>query len=342
MAHIGGSGTSASDPYIIDELEDLPPLLRDINNGINYIAFPEVYDGPKVFDMRAKGWKSNFLYIYGNGDGPNINKNVYFNGWTILGMSIKDGNFFKFVKDNSGSANNYVVRFYDLTIKNMYVIAVEADSYVFGLDASYGCRLELTRCKISCVLDAQYCRSGLFVNTIDEEEFKINECSCNVQFTNTSTSGNRRITIINDWHRSRFTLVNTIFSLNSRKWYCPYDAQESYFINCARIQFCKFIGNMKPIQITNDAINLVRGLAYSVYNTVDITLDCTNIASNFTIKNPFSAGVHVFNIEHITARSGVTITYDAANTLRCNDAQMIDADWLNERFFIVGDPPAQS
>ena len=341
MSHISGSGSSASDPYIIDELEDLPPLLQNTNNGINHIAFPEVYDGPKVFDMRSKGWFANFINMYVQNPGYSVNKNVYFNGWTILGMSIKDGAFVKFQRDGSsgGGAGNYVLRFYDLIIKNMYIIGITADSFMFRLDASYGVRFFCVRCKISCVLDSQYARTGVFVNTIDEEEFHVTESSLNITFTNTATGDGRRITIINDWHQSRCSFVNTIVSLNSKKWYAPNTDQANSMLRCAKIQFCKFIGDIivKGVQSAGNGMPLITGLVYSVYNVIDIAVKL-EIGSSTALYNDFNGGVHVFDTQHITSNASLTI--NASNCIKCNDAQMIDKDWLNDRFFIVGENSA--
>ena len=342
MSHISGSGSSASDPYIIDELEDLPPLLQNTNNGINYIAFPEVYDGPKVFDMRSKGWFANFVNMYVSNPGYSVNKNVYFNGWTILGMSIKDGAFVRFGRDGAdgGGASNYVLRFYDLIIKNMYVIGITADSYMFHLASSYGNRFFCVRCKISCVLDSQYARTGVFANTIDEEEFHVMESSLNITFTNTATGSARCISIINDYRQSRMSFVNTIVSLNSKKWYtASYGNQNDELFRCARVQFCKFIGDIivKAVQSAGNGMTLITGLVYSVYNVIDIAVKL-EISSSTALYNNFDGGVHVFNTQHITSNTSLTI--NAQNCIKCNDAQMIDKDWLNDRFFIVGENSA--
>lgn len=339
MAHISGSGTSASDPYIIDELEDLAPLLQNKSNGINYIAFPEVYDGPKVFDMRSKGWYSNFINI--SVDNYYCTKHVYFNGWTILGMSIKDGSFFRFARTSSPSnASSHRIIFYDLIIKNMYVIGITTQSFVFHLESSYGNRLDCIRCKISCMLDGQYAPVGVFVNTVDEEEFHIRECSINASFTNTATGSGRRVVIIDDWHQSRFSFVNTIVSLNSKKWYTTIKGnQQDDMFRCARVQFCKFIGNIivKEVQSAGSGMSLIMGLVYSVYNVIDIAVKL-EIGSSTALYNDFSGGVHVFNTQHITSNTSLTI--NASNCIKCNDAQMIDKDWLNDRFFIVGENSA--
>ena len=342
MSYLGGSGSSASDPYIIDELEDLPPLLTNFTNGINYIAFPEIYDGPKVLDMRSKGWFTNFINMYRSGDSSitTVNKNVYFNGWTILGMSIKDGCFFKFQRDGGSAASNFVVRFYDMIIKDMYVLAVSTDSFVFRLDSSWGCIVQCHRCKFSVILDAQYVRCGLFVNTVDEEEFHIRNCSFNINFITTGTAYSRRITIINDWKRGRFSVYNSIFSLNSKKYHGGrggnYDEE---FFRCANVRFCKFIGNIivKALYSAGNGMPLISGLSGCVYNVIDIALNITSNAS-FSIINSFNSGVNLFNTEHITANTSYTIS--ASNCVQCDDSQMTDASWLTDHSFLVGTPPS--
>lgn len=343
MSYLGGSGSSASDPYIIDELEDLPPLINNVNNGINYIAFPEVYDGPKVLDMRSKGWiRSSFLNISVNSG--SVNKNVYFNGWTILGMSFMNCNFLRFYRQGSGSASNFVVRFYDLIIKNMYILGAESDSFLFRLEASWGVRVECYRCKFSVTLDSQYARTGLFLNVVDEEEFIVNRCSINVSFINTNRDSSRIITIIDDYRRGRFSFINNVVSLNSRRWYAPYDGYSWEYQNifrCASMRFNKIIGNIKMQLIGNDnTVSLIRGVGTSVYNVVDINIDCTTITSNFTIYNTFESGVNLFNTEHIATADGITASYSASNCVQCNDSQMTDTSWLTDHSFLVGTPPS--
>ena len=341
MSYLGGSGSSASDPYIIDELEDLPPLINNVNNGINYIAFPEIYDGPKVLDMRSKGWMSgNFLNI--SVSSGSVNKNVYFNGWTILGMSLMNGNFLRFYREGSsgGGAGNFAVRFYDLIVKNMYILGAGSDSFLFKLDASWGVRVDCYRCKFSVILDSQYLRTGLFVNTVDEEEFHIRNCSFNINFITTSTHYSRRITIINDWRRGRFSIYNTIFSLNSKKYHGGRGGnQDEEFFRCANVRFCKIIGDIivKELYSAGSGMPLINGLAGCVYNVIDIALNITSSAS-FSLINSFDSGVNLFNTEHITSNAAFSIS--ASNCVQCNDSQMTDASWLTDHSFLVGTPPS--
>ena len=342
MSYLGGSGSSASDPYIIDELEDLPPLLTNLTNGINYIAFPEIYDGPKVLDMRFKGWFTNFINMYADNNTGSVNKNVYFNGWTILGMSIREGSFLNFQRkgSNGGGASNFVVRFYDMIIKDMYALASTSETFLFRTDASYGVQLVFYRCKFSVILDAQYLRCGLFVNIVDEEEFHLRNCSINANFITTGTAYSKRITIINDWRRSRYSIYNSIFSLNSKKYHGGrggnYDEE---IFRCANVRFCKFIGNIivKELYSAGNGMPLISGLSGCVYNVIDIALNITSSAS-FSIINSFNSGVNLFNTEHITSNAAYSIS--ASNCVQCNDSQMTDASWLTDHSFLVGTPPS--
>ena len=62
MAILGGDIRDANNPLTIDTLEDLKSILNNTSyipvagSGSYYIAFPDVYDGPKVIDLRSKGW----------------------------------------------------------------------------------------------------------------------------------------------------------------------------------------------------------------------------------------------------------------------------------------------
>ena len=92
----GGSGTSKDDPIIIDTLQDLAPLMQKSAGNILHIAFPETYNGPKVIDLRSAGWNPDgrINIDWTTSDHETIRRYVYFNGWTILGLSIMNSFFF--------------------------------------------------------------------------------------------------------------------------------------------------------------------------------------------------------------------------------------------------------
>ena len=88
MAILGGGGQSVDDPVYVDTLESLKKVLAD-ENLYKYIAFPEVYDGPKVIDFRSAGW--NPINIQSPPRNSNRSEvHIYFNNWTILGLSMMD------------------------------------------------------------------------------------------------------------------------------------------------------------------------------------------------------------------------------------------------------------
>lgn len=91
MAILGGDIHDPDNPLTLNTLEDLKSTLLGIQEeGKYYIAFPEVYDGSKVIDLRAAGWNpiSFSLYYSTDGNKGDLYIYIYFNGWTILEVLV--------------------------------------------------------------------------------------------------------------------------------------------------------------------------------------------------------------------------------------------------------------
>ena len=146
MAILGGGGHSASDPIYVDTIESFKEVFEDQTNKYTHIAFPEVNNAPKVIDLRSRGW--NPINIGYRSEWA-VNRYVYCNNWTILGLSIMDSWFWCLSSSNSSDYKTYV---YDLIMKNVYVIAVTSQACCF-CNTSGGIG-HFVRCKFSAVLDA--------------------------------------------------------------------------------------------------------------------------------------------------------------------------------------------
>jgi len=338
----GGSGTSKDDPIVIDTLEDLAPLMQRSAGGTLHIAFPETYSGPKVIDLRAAGWNPDGrLNINWSTDNhETIRRYVYFNGWTILGLSIMNSFFLNLViSGSSTNASEKQIYFYDLTIKNAYILAGGGEAWLFRSEASYGSRIYFYRCKFSAMLDSQTSHTYAFNLVTDEEELYFLQCSFNIQLNNTSTS--YKTWIMNDWRRSRWLMRNCIMNIRSTNFRSWDGNTDQSLVNCANMQFSKIVGDVKCVAGGSTEVPILKSASGCFYNVVDIAF--RHYRTNGTVYFGFGGGKNIVNNSNCkfsdgNAMAAQYITGDNKNVV--TTAQMLDADYLNSINFIVGDPPS--
>ena len=118
MIYSGGDGSS-DNPYIVDTYDSFVQILKGINNdspSTVHVKFADLADEYKIMDLRSNGWQTDYIGV-GTGDGS---KKLYVhgNGWTILGLSIKDTSWL-FPNHDGGWHRSYAVTdmtFDDLTL----------------------------------------------------------------------------------------------------------------------------------------------------------------------------------------------------------------------------------
>lgn len=348
MAILGGDIHDPDNPLTLDTLEDLNTTLLGITTGGKYyIAFPEVYDGPKVIDLRAAGWNPISFSLFYDIDGAigDLYIYIYFSEWTILGLSMSDKTFFNLEsqsKQNNGSSYLYI---YDLIMKNCYFLSITSNVFAFRHERTntYGVgRLTFKNCKFSAVLDNQSTANNKYTEFIygasTTSSITIDTCSFNINFTNSSSSA--RILIMNSAYRI-VLLINSIVSLNSKRIMTntPDDNKLIYGVN---MRFCKVIGNIKHYDSgPSYLICIIEATNQSVYNVVDLVFRTTrNYGSGATVRISFGSGVNIVNSDNIKTADGQTPTIEGDYKTLCTTAQMIDKDWLNDHFFICGDTPS--
>ena len=349
MAILGGDIHDPDNPLTLDTLEDLKNTLLGITTGGEYyIAFPKVYDGPKVIDLRSRGWNPISFSLFYDIDGANgdLYIHIYFNGWTILGLSISDQTFFNFraqSKANDGSCYMYI---YDLTMKNCYFLSSTSDVFAFRHERVlyYGNgRLTFKNCKFSAVLDNQTSSTNKCAEFIYGANYAsaitIDTCSFNIYFTNSSSSA--RILIIDAADTTTDAqLINSIVSLNSKRIMIDQPTSNN-LINNMKMRFCKIIGNIKHYDSGPSHLIQIINAKQSVYNVVDLVFRTTrNYGNGVTMRISFRSGVNIVNTDNIKTADNQTPTIEGDYKTLCTTAQMIDKDWLNEHFFICGDPPS--
>lgn len=331
MAIIGGGGQTADDPIYVDTLESLFQVLA---GDYYYIAFPEVYNGPKVLDYRSRGWiTSEEHYALDIGLWNKRYRYIYFNNWTILGASVLDTDFFYFYI----SSSEYYLRFYDLTIKNMYVLANRNETMF--LNTGYSGNIEFYNCKFSCTIDAQNNNAYFFAaNSGGYGQTLFSNCSFNIEVVNTSVD--MRCRVIN---RGAYNTIarNCIFKFHSIKWYSPGDSRDDALLSFYSLNFCKVTGHIDIIVGYSSEVSVVRADAYCSYNAVEIGTKTRQNDRSIGIRIP--SGTNVIKSDVHVKSDGVTlntVNYDSNHSFLANSSQYVDADYLNQHSFLVGTAPA--
>lgn len=336
MAIIGGGGHSSDDPLYVDTLESLKAALADEVNAYKYIAFPEVYDGPKVIDLRSAGWNPiNIESPHIDGRGNEVY--IYFNNWTILGLSLIDSEptnktFFNGYGDNK----TYI---YDLIIKNAYILAAESNATMFQCNEGES-TITFYRCKFSMCLDSQnydviafqgFANGGY--NT--ERHMDFYQCSFNLNLVTRTTSG---ITRLYHQNYAYGSFVNCIFSIVASHHRCS--TSSNNLLYCRQLQFCKLIGTIEHVE--GDQIRLIQcsSSGGTVYNVIDMdVIDYCNRVVTLYIY--FEKGTSIIDSSKVVKAPGATnsISINSSSLVQCTTAQMQDQDYLNSIEFICGDTP---
>ncbi len=357
MAILGGDIRDANNPLTIDTLEDLKTILTNTSyipvagSGSYYIAFPEVYDGPKVIDLRSKGW--NPITITTTEFAPSnatMTINIYFNGWTILGLSMMDSTFL-YIRTAFGGGNisnsTSTINIYDMIIKNAYIFSLTNDCCLirYNKRSSDGsASLRLYRCKISAMLDSQYYyyAYGIY-NMASYGYLYINQCSFNLQAAN-SGDASRHIRCISsyDVNLPNNVMTNCILSISSKRWIC--NEGTSYVISGTAMRFCKVIGDITGSSTSIYYMSVIKAAGQCAYNAVDLSYTTNqSYDSSGKVGISFGSGVNLVNKSKLKHKSGEMIAIvDGNYKTLCTTEQMIDKDWLNDHYFICGDTPSDA
>lgn len=313
MAIWGGDGSTYEQMIYADTIEDLKTLLEtDLgdNKPYKYIGLPKTYDGDKVLDLRKKGWCAgsgspyiNMPYYSGMQE-----RYLYGNGWTILGASILDGNFFA----KGWLPTLYI---YDLTIKNAYVYANSYDSSIFG-----GYKYYLNNCKVSATLDGSTSKwAAVFYGEFDSA---IEQTSMNIKLhcqalPNYGWFGTIKNSLIH-FETSNKGLFNYATPL----------------INGWSI-FSKIEGTVKPYN--TDRTLTISFTSNSGYNVVDLEVinGGSGSAITYSLSAPSSSPC-IYNSEKV--RTNVTVSTSGA-MFPVTSAEMVSKAHLESINFLVGDAP---
>ena len=341
MAILGGGGQSVDDPVYVDTLESLKEVFADSVNLYKYIAFPNVYDGPKVIDFRAAGW--NPINIQAPPRNSNRDKvYVYFNNWTILGLSMMDS-----LSPFKTFINVYEIEMdiYDLILKNAYILAATSEATLFNCnEGTADAIINFYRCKFSMCIDAQNSNVTAFHGFVNGgyhigRHMNFYQCSFNVNYVVNTENFMARL-YYQDYRNGSFT--NCIFNIvapHHRGYY-----NNSYLIAfCKQMQFCKIIGQIDHVSGSMIAVLALNDMGGSVYNVVDMDI-IDHVTSSVYLVFQFNRGMNIINsskVYKVPEASG-TLTKNYSNLTECTTAQMQDKDYLNSIEFTCGDTPSDA
>lgn len=341
MAILGGGGQSVDDPVYVDTLESLKEVLADEVNLYKYIAFPEVYDGPKVIDLRSAGWNPiNITAPYISGSNRN-DVYIHFNNWTILGLSMMDS-----ISANITFFNNKIRTYiYDLIIKNAYVLAATSEAAMFECNDNLNLSpiINFYRCKFSMCIDAQNSDVTAFhgfanAGSSTSRHMNFYQCSFNTNYVINRADRRSRLYYQN---YSAGSFVNCIFNVIA-----SHHREDSGYANYLigvfnRMQFCKIIGSIEHIR-GNEIDILELSNSGSVYNVIDMNI-INHVNGTVYLRIRFGSGTNIIDSSKVYNAPEVSdtaeISKEYSNLTECTTAQMQDKDYLNSIEFICGDAP---
>ena len=353
MAILGGDIRDANNPLTIDTLEDLKTILTDTSyipsagSGSYYIAFPEVYNAPKVIDLRSKGWNPITINTTEFSPSSPMTINIYFNGWTILGLSMMDNTFLNIRAGYGGSQTQSIstINIYDMIIKNAYVFCLTNDCCLIRYNkgnSNGSASLRLYRCKISAILDAQYYYNAYCVYNYSRYAYLyINQCSFNLQAANSGDSS-RKVRCIYSYEDSYTIMTNCIVSISSKRWIC--NEKTSFVVAGTQMRFCKVIGDIIGSSTSIYYMSIIQATGQCAYNAVDISYTTNqSYDSSGKVGISFGSGVNMVNRSKLKHKTGELIAIvDGNYRTLCTTEQMIDKDWLNDHYFICGETPSDA
>ena len=335
MAILGGGGQSVNDPVYVDTLESLKEVLADEVNLYKYIAFPEVYDGPKVIDLRSAGWNPiNITAPYISGSNRN-DVYIHFNNWTILGLSMMDS-----LPSDKTFFNNLIRTYiYDLIIKNAYILGATSEAAMFECANNMNLTpvINFYRCKFSMCIDSQSSDVTAF-HPFANAGMNFYQCSFNTNYVINRTDKRAKLYYQNYGMGS---FVNCIFNVTA-----SHHREDSGYANYligvfSRMQFCKIIGSIEHIG-GNQIDILELSNSGSVYNVIDMDI-INHVNGTVYLGIRFGSGTNIINsskVYNAPETSGTTeISKEYSNLTECTAAQMQDKDYLNSIEFICGDTP---
>lgn len=368
---IWGSGT-LEDPWKVTDWDNFVSrcVEQDTDSDTrSYIEFPThdqngnlIPIEERIIDLRHREW-----YINENTDYYIIHmrrfKTIEGNGWTILGLSIRNMSLFNLDKRGNSTYKN---RGRDFEMKNLNFqnLYIHGRCILFRHDTD-GARFSISGCKFSGIFDASI--GDIYSNDLRNACCIINggeyygwsvftACSFNFKFI----VGMRIEWIGRENYSSEFN--NCLFNIEGKpKVFTNGDPTGSPAYQCgvyhlfySTFYFCKFTGKL----LIDCAETYERTGWLGTYsnragssNVIDIALKKVNMPYDY-FRYPYYLGYSSFNDNEATIRyfdrtdlpvdtSGFDFRTNKSSVFKipADRDQMIDKDWLEANDFIVGIAP---
>lgn len=339
---IQGSGTS-SDPYIVTNYDDLVSTINTYpqNGGTKHIAFPAIYDGPKVMDMRDRGWLPKLSANPPSTTSNPVSLYLHCNGWTILGLSCMSNSWWD-TSNNEPRCNHVTID--DLIIKNFYLLSttnteIALFQHSTGIEGS---KLTLNRCKISGCLDAMQNYVDIEMYAYNNKPFYANSCSFNVKFINHNNLAGFNRHYSNDSTMDFF--YNCIFNITDQNNNDIDERGNDYwdYLLHGEMYFCKVVGFIKrnPNHRTGSGYYyFIKPKTPSCYNVFDF--EVIDMYKRLWIDDQEGYMFGIYNKDKTTVGGIDMFNPWQPNYFRgLTSAQMVDKDYLNSIDFICGDAPS--
>ena len=368
---VWGSGT-LEDPWKVTDWDNFVSRCNETDSGEEvrtYIEFPThdqngnlIPVEERVIDLRHHEWFVGTnaadvifdVYRY---------KTIEGNGWTILGMSIRNRSLFD-IRTNSGNSSRNRNRNFEMINLNFQNIYVHGKCILFKTHNN-GSRYSITGCKFSGVFDASI--TDIYTVTTNDTcaiTYGTNyqgwnvftACSFNfkfvsgmrIEFSTSSGSSNHS----NEFNNCIFNIEGKPKPFNTSILAASYECGRYHLWN-GTFYFCKFTGKLLLDCADSEAQETWLGTYFNrngSLNIIDITLKKVTAQYDlFTYYYNLCYGslnnnevtIRYFDRSDIPDTDGFRFATSKANVFKipADRAQMTDKDWLEGQGFVVGSPP---
>jgi hypothetical protein len=366
---VWGSGT-LEDPWKVTDWDNFVSKCNETQSVISdrtYIEFPThdqngnlIPVEERVIDLRHHEW------FVGN-DAADVIIDVYRfktiegNGWTILGMSIRNMTLFSLKIDSDGNSKRNRNRNFEMINLNFQNIYVHGKCILFKTHYN-GSRYSITGCKFSGVFDASITdiysnyTCAITYGAINQGWNVFTACSFNFKFVSGMriefTSYYSSIYNSNEFNNCIFNIEGKPKPFNTSILAAGYEAGR-YHLWYGTFYFCKFTGKLLLDCADSEAQETWLGTYFNVngsLNVIDITLKKVTAQYDlFTYfynlcygsSNDNEVTIRYFDRSDIPDTDGFRFATRKANVFKipADRAQMTNKDWLEDQGFVIGTAP---
>lgn len=373
---VWGSGT-LEDPWRVtdwDNFVDKCEAPAVDSEERHYIEFPThdqngnlIPTEQRIIDMRYHDWyvdvnkttlgQKGIIELTINGGQPY--KTIEGNGWTILGLSLRNSILFYIGRTKYTGTGRHRDRSDEVKNLNFQNVYLHGSCYLFCCDSSKT-RISVSGCKFSGVADnsindpyatTKAGGSAIFGMSTLTGYTTATSCSFNFKFINLFKASLLYATSGAVWNDG-MEFNNCLFNIEGK--IKPSDDNENgtnnhnkYYMLFAVFYFCKITGKLivESRQATSYAY-LISNINGSL-NVIDIYISSPSTEWSFFyylrhyLKNASEVSIRYIEYDKAATKNNVSIqTYgNASFKIPADRAQLTDKDWLENQGFVIGTPP---